>query len=613
VGFRPALRYNGQMMQDSQSPPFYNALRKQGHAVVGCATHWPSPLHVVQLQGKDTLALLQNRSTNDVKTLRLGQGVLNTILEAKAHVQGIFACIRDTTNPDTVWLLWHGTPLPQDLLAKLLAFKVIEQVEATICNTEHGVLLLGPASGRVLAQASGGQNHWLTMPLYSHGLVTITGQQYQCYHIVVAGQSAFMLLGQSSQDAVALKTTLLGLAPDICHDLEQVALEQIAPLHHVLSLEAGWPQYGQEVDETTLLPQTGLEVASVSYTKGCYLGQETVARVKTYGAVQQALMGLTISQWPSDCPLPSTQRTSISIDAQPAGWITSVAYSPVLHTTLAMAYLTKHHRIPGQALNIQLSHSQQPTASVSVSAVVTTLPFWTPQAHAKQLLDTGLSRFASTHPDGLSQAVTLLENALALDPSLADACEALGVMYSRQGLYPQAIAMMLQLLTLDADRVMAHTNLSIYYLKLGDKEAAEDEKAKATVLGMRLKMKEAGLDPAQVEAKRIQREAAIRERVALFLEALQGNPDDPLGNFGLAMAYIELNELRLAIPSLEKTILAQPKHSVAYLNLGNCYNRLGQTIQAMDVYHRGVAVASQQGDRMPLQAMQQALVAVLNA
>jgi folate-binding protein YgfZ len=612
VGFTLGLRYNKYIMMEAS--PLYNAIRLQGRAVVGCANQWPIPLHIVYLQGKDTLSFLQSRTTNDVKALQAGQGQLNTILDAKAHIQGVFACIKDIEQPDAIWLIWQGNPLPQSLLNNLFAFKVIEDVTATILSADHGVLLLGPASQNIVVQASDGQDHWPDISRYSHNLVSIAGESYRYFKVLVAGQSSIVILTKTPLMATTLRTHLLQVANNQCHDLQLLALEETALLHQLLSLEAGWPQYGQDIDDNIILPQTGLELATVSYTKGCYLGQETVARVKTYGAVQRALVGIRIAQWPSHYPLPLSGSFPVSIDGQPVGWITSVGYSPVLDTTVAMAYLDKHHRVPGQTLTLQFAYSDNTAQTlITISAVVTNLPFWTPEHQAKCLLDKGLSCFASSHPEGLNQAIALLESALVLDPALADACEALGVMYSRQGLYAKAIAMMHRLLALDADRVMAHTNLSIYYLKLGDKDRAEEEKAKATVLGMRLKMKEAGLDPTEVETKRLQRETALRERVALFLDALQGNPDDPLGNFGLAMAYIELNELRLAITPLEKTLLAQPKHSVAYLNLGNCYNRLGQTIQAMDVYHRGIAVASQQGDRIPLQTMQQALSALISA
>ena len=61
----------------------------------------------------------------------------------------------------------------------------------------------------------------------------------------------------------------------------------------ILRVEAGIPVFGKDMDNKNILPETGLEHSSVSYNKGCYIGQEVIARIKTYGAPNFALMGLT--------------------------------------------------------------------------------------------------------------------------------------------------------------------------------------------------------------------------------------------------------------------------------------------------------------------------------
>ena len=65
----------------------------------------------------------------------------------------------------------------------------------------------------------------------------------------------------------------------------------------IARIEAGIPRYGADMDETNLPPETGTEERSISYTKGCYSGQEVIARIRTYGQVAKALRGLTL---PSD-------------------------------------------------------------------------------------------------------------------------------------------------------------------------------------------------------------------------------------------------------------------------------------------------------------------------
>ena len=81
----------------------------------------------------------------------------------------------------------------------------------------------------------------------------------------------------------------------------------------------------------------------------------------------------------------------------------------------------------------------------------------------------------------LEEASRLLQKALELDPKFADAYEALGIVCSRMDRLDEAIGCMDKLLEIDPDSVMAHTNLSVFYMKKGMKEKAEEEKAKATI------------------------------------------------------------------------------------------------------------------------------------
>jgi tetratricopeptide (TPR) repeat protein len=163
--------------------------------------------------------------------------------------------------------------------------------------------------------------------------------------------------------------------------------------------------------------------------------------------------------------------------------------------------------------------------------------------------------------------------------------------------------MMEKVLALQPDHVLAHTNLSVFYMKLGDKEKAEDEKAKATLAAFSQRAKAAGL-VFDIEAERRKKEQATLEKIAMFQEALKFSPDDPLGNFGLGSAYMELKRYAEAIAPLERVIKGQPKHSVAYLSLGKAWEGLQDAQRAEAVYQKGIEVAAAKGDLMPLKEMQ---------
>jgi folate-binding protein YgfZ len=522
----------------------------------------------LEIAGADTVAFLQNRTTQDLKALEPGQGAFAAVLDKGAHLQGFGSFHRWE---DRFYLLVEREQLAS-LIPALEKYRIIEQVTFQVVENVTLLAVQGPEAAQLL-------------PLPTHPLGIVSYDGGFLVRRSLTGENGAVLVLPENTD----------------WPQSQPAVPMVSPANlNVLRVEAGLPRFGLDMDTGTLLPETGLEVMAVSYSKGCYLGQETVARVKTYGAVQKLLMGL---QLPAGSPLPEPGSPVVLTDGPTVGTFKSAAQSVMLEQPIAMAYLDKTHRTPGQVLPVLIN-------GLPVDATVTPLPFYAAGAQqALTLLDAGLRQFASAK-DAKSEtaAADTLRQAITLDPTLADGYEALGVLLSRQGQYEEAVALMQRLLEVDPNRVMAHTNLSIYYLKLGDKEKAEEEKAKATLLSMKLKAKASGLmPPTDPDAERRKREAALRDRIRLFENALAVSPEDPLGNFGLGGAYMELGEYAQAVPCFEKTLAAQPTHSVAYLSLGKCYEALADWPNARKTYENGIEVAARRGDRMPLTEMQQRL------
>ena len=102
------------------------------------------------------------------------------------------------------------------------------------------------------------------------------------------------------------------------------------------------------------------------------------------------------------------------------------------------------------------------------------------QPEAEDLYFSGLKKHRNKDLDG---AIEDLLAALAIEPEMADAWEALGVLYEKTDRLDDAIAATRKLLDVKPDEIMAHTNLSRFYMKLGDKEKAEEEQSQARVLG----------------------------------------------------------------------------------------------------------------------------------
>jgi len=114
-----------------------------------------------------------------------------------------------------------------------------------------------------------------------------------------------------------------------------------------LRLEHGIPRWGAELTPTTLPPEAGPQLlAAISYTKGCYVGQETIARLKSIGHVNRTLVFLKSST--SDFPAPGTK---LSQGGQEAGMVTSSGYSPYLGKGIALAYV--RHQAATEGVSFQ--------------------------------------------------------------------------------------------------------------------------------------------------------------------------------------------------------------------------------------------------------------------
>jgi folate-binding protein YgfZ len=131
----------------------------------------------------------------------------------------------------------------------------------------------------------------------------------------------------------------------------------------VLRIEVGIPRYGVDMDDTNVVTETNLDDA-VSYTKGCYIGQEIIARIKYRGHVAKKLSGLMFDGTVSI----AAGAVVNSAEGKEIGRITSVTDSPRLNRTIALAYLKYDYIAPGTSLKVS-------DANQVLSGEVVQLPF----------------------------------------------------------------------------------------------------------------------------------------------------------------------------------------------------------------------------------------------
>lgn len=205
------------------------------------------------------------------------------------------------------------------------------------------------------------------------------------------------------------------------------------------------------------------------------------------------------------------------------------------------------------------------------------------------------------------QSITKLEAAIQLNPNFPDALEVLGILYSKANRLDNAIDMMKRLTRVAPNHVMAHTNLSRFYVQKGMILEAEQEQAEARRLSWKAELKEqklAGAVSKSPEEEAREQIKDIETRIERYKKVIEFDPKDVLGYFSLGSTYLDAKRLEEAQAAFEKAIQTDPQHSPSYFSLGLALESLGRKKEAVQVYHKGIPVAESKGDMIPLKKMQ---------
>jgi len=149
-------------------------------------------------------------------------------------------------------------------------------------------------------------------------------------------------------------------------DLRQALLDAGAAAteketYNILRIEAGTPVYGMDIDDNRFVVEVG-RTKAISYSKGCYLGQEPIVMARDRGHVNRTLLGLKVS---GSTALPAS--TVLTRDGKDAGQVTSSVVSPRIGV-IALAYVRRGNQEPGTRLEFA-------TGEISGTAEVVSLPF----------------------------------------------------------------------------------------------------------------------------------------------------------------------------------------------------------------------------------------------
>ena len=306
---------------------------------------------ILELRGKDSTRFLNGMVTSDVKSLKAGSGQYAAMLNIHGK---LIADMRIYAVADGYWLDIHEE-LILNVLQTINRHLIADQVEVRDRSAEFVLLALqGPASVELLAQLGIGRAKDLEE--HQHLETTIEGRPVWVIRASETGEEGFVLVTEAGA-AVAVWQGLLQAGRD--HQLRPVGMEAL----NTLRIEAGMPWYGIDMDETNLLQEAGLERAA-SFSKGCYIGQETVVRIAHRGHVNWHLVGLLIGG--SDVP---EVGAKLRHDQREVGRITSAVHSPALNRPVALGYVRRERMAPGTILKLRASQGD-------TTAEIVPLPFY---------------------------------------------------------------------------------------------------------------------------------------------------------------------------------------------------------------------------------------------
>jgi aminomethyltransferase len=307
---------------------------------------------LLQLTGADRLSFLQGLLSNDLKLLKPFEGQYATLLTQQGKV---IADVRVLCSLNSFYLdFWEN--LKDRVIEHLNRYLVADEVEIADRSDEYAMLSVqGPQSEALLQKLLGTTE--LPAKLMQHAMVDVDGTA-----ICVARAS---LTGETGFDLIAPKADLRKLATRLTESGKPFSAGWVGEdTHKVLRLEAGIPRYGVDFSDDNLLLEVGMEDA-YSYTKGCYLGQEVVERIRSRGHVNRKLCGLML-----EGSQPAKSGAPLYAAEKEVGQITSSVVSPRLRRVIALGYVHKDFWQLGTELSILIDGNK-------TGATVTPVPFTT--------------------------------------------------------------------------------------------------------------------------------------------------------------------------------------------------------------------------------------------
>lgn len=250
------------------------------------------------VRGAESAEYLQGQLTNDIESLAPGQGCYAALLDRKGHMTSDMRVLR--LAPEEVWL--DLEPIAADAVRRHLdMYRVGRDAEIEDLSEARAILsLIGPGSGEVVGVT--------VAPEHAQAPLRLGGAEA----LAVATADGVDLLCPA-EEAETVRAALRAAG----------AVEVSEEAAEILRIEAGRPRFGAEMTAETMPAEAGIVETAVNFEKGCYIGQETVARLHYRGKPNRHLRGLRLSG-------PVGPGVALLLDGREVGTVGSACISPAL-------------------------------------------------------------------------------------------------------------------------------------------------------------------------------------------------------------------------------------------------------------------------------------------
>lgn len=307
----------------------------------------------IRVTGDDRVKWLQGLISNDILPLQPGQGCYSSFLTHKGKMLGYF---RVYTLSDSLWVEDVGEvgDATFQALKKFLLYGIKAKMEN--CAESWGLLLVsGPKAFATVSAAFGVEMS--NLKPVSAVAAQIGGQASFVLHTEETGEDDLEILLPAEALSIAWERLM---EAGSTYGIKAVG----GHAREALRIEAGLPKAGPDLNEEIVPPEANLEGKAFSLNKGCYPGQEVVARMDTYGNVRRHLVGLVMKG--SVIP-PSGAK--LFIGDREIGWVSSATRSPQLKAPIALAFPLRDFSAPDTTISVEIDGARH-------DATVQALPFY---------------------------------------------------------------------------------------------------------------------------------------------------------------------------------------------------------------------------------------------